>query len=227
MSDIADIVVIGLTGQSGAGKTTVCKVFEENGFTVIDADLIARNIMYIDSPCLNEVTECFGKTILNPDKSLNRQKMADIIFSDKEKLYQYNAICYPYITYEILSMIKAYAEKDIKFILLDAPTLFESRADDFCDLIISVISNEKNRLARIIQRDNLPEEKILQRFSSQHTERFFVTHSDVVLKNNKTVEALIEKAKEVSEKIKEYYNAEKPRSSFTCYITNHNDVGNV
>lgn len=227
MSDIADIVVIGLTGQSGAGKTTVCQVFEQNGFTVINADMIARNIMYIDSPCLKEITERFGEEILNPDRSLNRQKMADIAFSDKEILYQYNALCYPYITYEILTMIKAYAEKDIRFILLDAPTLFESRADDFCNLIISVVSSEQSRLSRIIQRDNIPEEKILQRFSAQHSERFFVAHSDFVIKNNKTVDILIEKAKEVSEKIKEYYNAEKPQSSFTCYITNHTDVGNV
>ncbi len=227
MSDIADIAVVGLTGQSGAGKTTVCRVFSENGFAVINADSIARDIMYAGSPCLTETAECFGKQVLNEDGSLNRKEMAKIIFKDKEKLLQYNAICYPYITYEILSKIKHLAENEERFVLLDAPTLFESRADDFCDLIISVTSNEDIRFSRILNRDNLSKEQILERFASQHSEKFFIAHSDFIIKNNKSIEELIAKAKEVSEKVKEYYDAEKPQSNISnnnsCRINNRNN----
>ena len=209
MCESSDIAVIGLTGQSGAGKTTVCRVFEEKGFAIINADRIARQIMEKGTPCLEELTECFGKEILKEDGSLNRQMLADIVFSDKEKLKQLNAISYPYITSEILNKIKKLSEEKCKFVLLDAPTLFESRADDFCNLIISVTATEKNRTARIAERDGITAEQIKKRFSSQHTERFFVNHSDFIIKNNKSVEELIEKAKEVAEKIKEYYNAEE------------------
>ena len=211
MCETADIAVIGLTGQSGAGKTTVCRVFEDRGFAIINADKIARKIMEKGTPCLEEITECFGKEILHADGTLNRQKMADIVFNDSEKLKQFNAINYPYITSEILKMINMYNDEGQKYVLLDAPTLFESRADDFCDLIISVTAPEKTRASRIAVRDRLTTEQIKERFSSQHTEKFFINHSDFIIKNNKTLDELKEKAKEVAEKIKEYYNAEETR----------------
>lgn len=209
MGEKPDTAVIGLTGQSGAGKTTVCRVFAESGFAVINADKIAREIMEKGTPCLEEVTECFGKEILNGDGTLNRQKLADIVFDNKEKLGQLNGISYPYITSEILKMINKYEDEKQRYVLLDAPTLFESRADDFCDLIISVTASEKNRTERIARRDGITAEQIKERFSSQHTEKFFINHSDFIIKNNKSVEVLEEKAKEVAEKIKEYYNAEE------------------
>ena len=211
MCESSDIAVIGLTGQSGTGKTTVCRVFEENGFAIINADKIARHIMEKGMPCLEEITECFGKEILKEYGTLNRQKLADVVFGDKEKLKQLNAISYPYITSEILNKIKRLSEEKCKYVLLDAPTLFESRADDFCNIIISVTATEKNRTARIAERDGITAEQIKKRFSSQHTERFFINHSDFIIKNNKSVDELIEKAKEVAEKIKEYYNAEETR----------------
>ena len=209
MSSAADTAVIGLTGQSGAGKTTVCGVFAESGFSIIDADRIAREIMEKGSECLGEVTECFGSEILREDGSLDRQKLADIVFADKDKLSQLNAISYPYITSEILKMINKYTDEKKRFVLLDAPTLFESRADDFCDLIISVTAPEKIRTERIAKRDGITPEQIKERFASQHTEKFFMSHSDFIIKNNKSAESLVEKAKEVAEKIKEYYNAEE------------------
>ncbi len=205
MSNIADIAVIGLTGQSGAGKTTVCCVFEENGFEVINADMISRQLMSKGSPCLKEIIEWFGNEYLNENEELNRKKLGKTVFSDTEQLKQLNGICYPYITYEILRQIKKLADEGKEYVLLDAPTLFESRADDFCDLIISVTATEKLRTARIIERDKLSAEQVKQRFSSQHTEKFFASHSDFIIKNNKTLDTLKEKAKEVSEKIKEYF----------------------
>lgn len=209
MSKESGIAVIGLTGQSGAGKTTVCQVFRENGFAIINADKIAREIMYKDSPCLKELTECFGNDILTDEGELNRKKLAGIVFKDNEKLAQLNAISYPYITQEILEKIKYYASMEEKFVLLDAPTLFESRADDFCDLIISITATEKVRAARIAQRDGLTQEQIKDRFSSQHTERFFVNHSDFIIKNNKSIDNLVEKAREVADKVKEYFTDEE------------------
>ncbi len=206
MSD--DVHVVGLTGQSGAGKTTVCKVFEENGFAVVNCDLISRQVTEKESPCLSQLAECFGKDIIRPDGTLDRRKLGNIVFGNRELLYQLNGICYPYITYQIVERLKAFKESGQRYVLLDAPTLFESRADDFCDLIISVTADKESRLKRILERDGITEEQALKRFASQHTEEFFRNRSDYIIINNKDIPILIEKAKEVSDKVKEYFNAQ-------------------
>lgn len=205
MNSLDGVMVVGLTGQTGAGKTTVCRIFQENGFTVINADLIARQVLEHDSPCLRELVDCFGTTILTEDNNLDRHKFADIVFSDKNKLELLNSICYPYITSEILNLIRFNSDNGHKLILLDAPTLFESRADDFCEIIISVISKEDIRLKRIVKRDAISKESALKRMASQLSEQFFVDRSDFIIKNNKTITNLNEVAKEVSDKIKDYY----------------------
>lgn len=199
--------VIGLTGQSGAGKTTVSRVFSQNGFAVIDADIISREVTEKGQPCLTELSEAFGSGIINPDGTLNRKRLGSIVFSDREKLRQLNGIIYPYIIYRIISRIDELSEEGRELILLDAPTLFEANADDLCDLIISVTADESIRMSRIIARDGITPEAAKKRFESQYSEHFFVNHSDFVIINNKTPDVLAAKAEEVAGKIKEYYNA--------------------
>lgn len=199
--------VIGLTGQSGAGKTTVSRVFSQNGFAVIDADIISREVTEKGQPCLTELSEAFGSDIINSDGTLNRKRLGSIVFSDREKLRQLNGIIYPYIIYRIISRIDELSEEGRELILLDAPTLFEANADDLCDLIISVTADESIRMSRIIARDNITSEAAKKRFESQYSEHFFVNHSDFVIINNKTPDVLAAKAEEVAGKIKEYYNA--------------------
>lgn len=206
MSNNTGICVVGLTGQSGAGKTTVCDIFLQKGFEIINCDKIARDVMQKGKPCLKEIEECFGSEVIAENGELDRKALASIVFTDKEKLKQLNAISYPYIIFEILQKIKEYSQEQKKYVLLDAPTLFESRADDFCDLIISVTAPEMTRMNRIAKRDGIPVERIKERFSSQHSERFFINHSDFIIKNNKSVDVLREKANEVADKVKEYCN---------------------
>lgn len=204
--------VIGLTGQSGAGKTSVSAVFRENGFTVIDADIISREVMQKGSPCLEELTEVFGKDIITGSGELDRKKLGSIVFSDREMLRQLDAVCYPYITHRIIKKIEELAADGAELILLDAPTLFEANADELCDLIISVTADRNIREKRITARDGITPEEAAKRFESQYPENFFVTHSDYVIKNNKTRELLAEKAKEAADKIKEYYNGANSQS---------------
>lgn len=206
MNSLDGVMVVGLTGQTGSGKTTACKLFEEKGFAVINADEVARTIMEPDSVCLREVTDCFGTLILNSDSSLNRKKLADLVFSDPKKLELLNSISYPHITSEILSLIKKNSAEGNKLILLDAPTLFESRADDFCEIIISVIADETVRLKRIMKRDFISEDQAVLRMKSQHSEKFFVDNSDFIIKNNNEESRLDDIVNELSDKIKEYYS---------------------
>ncbi len=209
MSRSGRAYVIGLTGQSGAGKTTVCDVFRSEGFDVINADLISREVVQKGEPCLRELEEAFGSGIILPDGSLDRKKLGGIVFSDRERLRQLNGICYPYIIFRIIRRIEELSAHGSRLIILDAPTLFESNADELCDLIISVTADRELREKRIVSRDNISPEAARKRFESQYSEHFFVSHSDFVIKNNKTPEILAAKAREAADKIKEYYNAEK------------------
>ena len=119
MNDMGEVLIVGLTGQTGAGKSTVSKIFAENGFSIINADNIARLVVEKGTKCLNEIIELFGSHILNSDGSLNRKALADIVFSDKKKLEMLNTITYPYITGEILNQINSFSENGKKLILLD------------------------------------------------------------------------------------------------------------
>lgn len=205
MNCLDNVMIVGLTGQTGAGKTTVCRVFEENGFAVINADKVSREVTVKGSPCLKELCEFFGREILLDDGSLDRHKLGDIVFTDKKKLEILNSVTYPYITSEILASIKRLSATGHKLILLDAPTLFESRTDDFCELIISVISREELRIERIVRRDSISMESAQNRINSQLKEEFFRNNSDFIIKNNDDVENLFAVAREVSDKVKDYY----------------------
>lgn len=206
MNSLEGVMVVGLTGQTGAGKTTVCKIFSENGFSIINADHIARIVVEKGQPCLKDICEFFGKDILLENGILDRPKLAGLVFTDKKKLELLNSITYPYITSEILRTIRRLSAHGHKLILLDAPTLFESRADDFCELIISVISRDNLRLERIMQRDKLSRESAQYRMDSQLKEEFFRQNSDFIIKNNSDIDNLYEVTREVTDKIKDYYN---------------------
>ena len=197
MNSLNGVMVVGLTGQTGAGKSTVSRLFAESGFCVIDADQIARAVVHKGSRCLLELTECFSDILL-PNGELNRKALAKQAFQNKKNLELMNSIMYPYIMGEILRQIHHHSRMGQKLILLDAPTLFESRADDFCELIISVT-------ARILQRDSITEEAAQARMDAQLPEQFFVEHSDFIIKNNKDCRNLEVVSEEVIAKIKEYY----------------------
>ena len=205
MNSLDGVMVIGLTGQTGAGKSTVSKVFVQNGFRLIDADAISRHVVARGSHCLADLQECFTDAILTPDGELDRKVMASIAFSDHRKLEMLNTIMYPYIVGEILRMIHRFSQQNHKLILLDAPTLFESRADDFCDLIISVVAKPELRMQRIMERDHISEKAAQQRMEMQLTEEFFRLHSGTVLENNSSFSELWDAAQELSAKLIRYY----------------------
>ncbi len=213
MSHNKQTIVVGLTGQTGAGKSTVSQIFVQNGFTLIDADCISREVMSPGTPCVEELFDYFGNDIRNEDGSLNRKALAKIVFNEKGKLESLNSICHPFITEEIFSRISDYSAHGHRMILLDAPTLFESRAADFCDLIISVVAASELRRERIIARDKITEQEANERMNAQLEEDFFIRHSDYVIRNNEDLPQLQALSEEVADKIKVYYHNKYHASS--------------
>ena len=192
--------VIGLTGQTGAGKSAVRKILEETRIACIDCDLVAREVTAVGSPALEALCDVFSTDILTPEKALDRKKLGSIVFSDKKKLELLNKTIFPFITADIKQKISECEG----LVVLDAPTLFESGCDKLCDLKIAVVADKKLRLERIVTRDGISKEDAENRINSQLSEEFFRQNCDVIIENNgdfdllkNTVEKLAQKWRRV------------------------------
>ena len=172
--------LIGLTGQSGAGKSTVAASLAEAGFPVIDADLLVRELYGGGSPCLKAIAAEFGADIIKPDGTPNRPLLAERAFEGAEKTALLGKLVHPFVTALLFERLRG-AEGAV---IYDAPQLFESGADVICDLVVSVVSDVELRLERITARDGIQREAALSRMNAQYGEEFFRAGSDFIIENN-------------------------------------------
>ena len=186
---MSSIKLIGLTGQTGSGKSTVSDFLTKNGYAVIDADAISRNVMVEGAMCNTLVKVLFPNAVENG--VINRKKLAHIVFSDKDKLTMLNNAVHPFVLHEMLNEIKRFSENNNNIIFFDAPQLFESGIDILCSHIISVVADDEIRLQRILKRDNITENEANKRINSQYSADYFVSHSDFVIYNNGSAEDII------------------------------------
>lgn len=200
--------IIGLTGQSGAGKTTVCDTFKSLGFQIINADSVSKYITENSKACIDELKTAFGEEYI-VNGVLNRRKLGSLVFADREKLDKLMEITFPYIIDEINKQIARIGNN--KVIIIDAPTLFESGLNKSCDKIVSVISDKTLRIDRIMKRDKISKEEAEKRFSSQFSEKFFKDNSDFIIENNGSEDELIKKTILTAQSIKEIYNGKKSK----------------
>ncbi len=184
-------LLIGLTGPTGAGKTSVTKIFEEQGFGVVEADKIAHKALTLPS-CIKSLTEAFGDSILNSDGSINRRETARVAFSSKENTEKLNSITHPLIKELSLKAFSEYSEKGYSIIIFDAPTLFESGLDAICHKIVAVVADKEIRLSRIMNRDSITEEEARRRMSAQKDSSYYSKRSDFVIENSSDEDTLRE-----------------------------------
>ena len=188
-------VIMGLTGPTGAGKSTVACAAEEKGVTVINCDAAAREAVVSGSDGLKALTAAFGDGILLPDGTLNRKKLAILAFADKEHTELLNRVLLPHI----VKIVKAKMHGD--FVLLDAPTLFESGLDKICNVTVAVLSDRETRLKRIIARDKISEADALLRMSAGKPDSFYLERADYIIYNNAAPQKCISEAARLFEKI--------------------------
>ena len=140
------MVVFGITGGSGSGKTSVSKMLEKLGVHIIDTDVIAHEIVEPNSECLNELVDYFGDSILNDDKTLNRKKLASIAFSDKQKTVALSNITHKYIKAEVVKDINT---TDAELVGIDGAVIIGSNVEPLCEFIVSVIADKQSRIRRV------------------------------------------------------------------------------
>ena len=178
------MVVIGLTGPTGAGKSTVRELFADYGVPGIDADSVYRNLIAPPSPCLEELTRIFGNSILLPDGTLDRKALGKKVFSNAEARAMLNAVTHRHVMKEIRRRIADLEKQGVAAVVLDAPQLFEAGAQKDCTAIVAVLADPDSRLLRVARRDGLSKEDVLLRMNAQLQEDFFRSNADYVLENN-------------------------------------------
>lgn len=184
------MLVIGLTGPTGAGKGEVAALFAGYGIPVINADRVYHELITPPSSCLKELTEAFGKQILLPDGTLDRRALGAIVFTDPAARERLNSITHRYVMEEVKTRMERYRKAGIPVAVLDAPQLFEAGAHRACGTVISVLADRQLRLERIVARDGISAEAARRRILAQKSDSFFRANSDYIVENNGAVELL-------------------------------------
>jgi len=174
-------ILLGLTGKTGAGKSTVSKYLKEKGAFVIDGDIVAREILIDNPQLINTLAKEFGEDILE-NGVLNRKKLAQKAFSSPEKTDLLNSIMHPAINEKIQQLSKKAFESH-NVVIVDAAAIIESGFAATCDKLIVVTAPEDVRKERIIKRDNISEKDALIRINAQKTDNFYNDKADYIIKN--------------------------------------------
>ncbi len=181
-------MIIGLTGSIASGKSTVAKMMTALGLPIVDADIVARDVVEPGSKTLTLIAENFGEEILLEDGSLDRTKLGDIIFHEPAKRKILNDIMHPAIREEMLRQRDAFVEAGQKHIIMDIPLLFESKLQHFVERIIVVSVREDVQLRRLMERNHLSKEDALARIHSQLPLSVKEKGAHAVIYNNENID---------------------------------------
>lgn len=171
--------IIGLTGGIGSGKTSIAKYFEQKGIPVYIADDRAK--MVSSKPeVVKKIITAFGNEILDNNKSISKEKLSNIVFTDKKKLQLLNSIMHPEVKKDFIEWVKM---QNKPFVIKEAAILFESGSYKDCDLIITITAPIEERIKRVMLRDNISREKVLDRISNQWSDEERIKKSDFIIEN--------------------------------------------
>lgn len=179
--------ILGLTGGIASGKSTVSAYLAQNGALIIDADLIARQVVAKKSSGLKQIVAKFGGEILTASGELDRKKLGKLVFSNKDLLKNLTDITGPLIRAEIFREIEAAKKAQVKLVVLDIPLLFETGYQTLCDKVMVVTIPSKLQLERVMKRDNLSAAEARKRIANQLPASKRNELADVLIDNSKSV----------------------------------------
>ncbi|MDZ4712209.1 MAG: dephospho-CoA kinase [bacterium] len=180
-------LIIGITGGIGAGKTEVCKMLAKRGFKVFYSDLIAKKLYLTDKKLASEIVKVFGKDILNYKNKINLFKLKEEIFLNRKNYLKINKIVHPVV---IDYLMKESRKSKFDIVIIESALMFESGFNKKMDFVITVYSNKKNRVNRLMLRDEASNNEINHLMKFQIDEKQKMSMSDFVVMNNKSLEDL-------------------------------------
>lgn len=183
--------VVGLTGGIASGKSEVAKIFQKLGARVIDADRISRAVMRPQTECWQQITAVFGKEILKDDLTIDREKLAGIVFSDQQKRLQLNSLVHPAIIDQIEGLLARIGKAEPEaLVIIDAALLVETGIYRRCDKLVVLCAAEETQITRLVARDGMPREDAQKRIDAQLPLGEKVKVADYLIKNDGTLETL-------------------------------------
>ncbi|HAV42915.1 TPA: dephospho-CoA kinase [bacterium] len=195
-------MVVGLTGGYGTGKSTAAKFFKQLGARLIDADSISRKILSKGEETWQEVIHFFGQKILDSNGSIDRAKLADLIFKDEALRRRLNEVAHPRIRLEIEEEIKKFRNlkseiQPPKILIIDAPLLLEAGMQDLVDCLIVVNLHYEEQIKRVMERDNLNQKEAIKRISAQLPISAKLEVANYVIDNKGTFEETREQVEKI------------------------------
>jgi dephospho-CoA kinase len=197
------MLLVGLTGGVASGKSTVSRILEEEGATLIDADQIAKELVRPGTPVFLELIRAFGEKILQENGSLDRKALAARVFSDSEQRSVLNRILHPRIKEEIRRRVREVVERDpAAIVIIDAALLIEAGHDREMDKVIVVTSRAEQQIQRLNERNGMAPEEAERILASQMPQEEKLEAADFVLRNEGSLEETAKRTKEVFQKLK-------------------------
>lgn len=181
---------IGLTGGIASGKSTVSKILRQRGFPVLDADDLARDAIVHGSEGYKQVIKTFGMDVLNKDGTLNRESLADIVFTDKSQLENLEKIIHPIVRRRSEELKKSLKAQNYKLAFYDVPLLFEKKMKSMFDAVVVVYSRMDQQIERMNQRNQLTKEQAVNRILNQVSMDDKIKDCDYVVDNTTDLESL-------------------------------------
>lgn len=194
------MLVLGLTGNIGCGKSSLSNIFKDNNIDVIDADIISRHI-FEDESLLQVVFNTFGENIKNDDGTLNRKALGRIVFSDEKQLKKLNSLTHPKIKEKIKEDINKLSNKEI--VVIDGALLIEGKFLDLVDKLIVITCEKSQQIARIINRDRCSIDEAMSKINSQMQQEDKIKYANYIIDNSSSITKLQNEADKLINYIKE------------------------
>lgn len=180
--------VLGLTGGIASGKSTVSFFLKNQGAVIIDGDVVAREVVKKNSLGLKQIIEKFGEEFITNTGELNRRRLGDLVFNDKDSLKKLTSITGPLIHKRVRKLIEDEKNRKSRLIVLDIPLLFEGNYQQYCDNVMCVCVPEKIQIKRLMKRDHFSEQQARNRILSQMESVKRCALADILIDNSKQVE---------------------------------------
>lgn len=183
------MLLVGLTGGIGSGKSTVSRMLADRGAVVFDADRLAREAVAAGTPGFSAVVDRFGHEIVGPDGELDRKSLADVVFADEDMRRDLEAIVHPEVRRRLVEGVQAHLDSD-RVVVFDSPLLVESGQQGYVQLLVVVTAPERMQIARLEADRGMREDEVRARMSAQMPLEEKAEVADVVLDNEGSLEEL-------------------------------------
>lgn len=180
----SDMMLIGLTGNIGSGKSTVARLLSEHGATIVDADLLARRAVELGTPAYGKIVDRWGSAVLAPDGHLDRAALRHIVFTDPQQLEDLNRIVHPEVERLGDELIDVARARGDRIVVCDVPLLFERKMTDRFDRIVLVDADRAIRLERLVKDRGLRETEAMEMIAAQMPAELKRARADFIIDNN-------------------------------------------